>query len=301
MEETSTSGTPFGFDPEGDWIEQAREQLREGGFTLPEEASDGQVMRAFLNVQRRQIRARPRTVHRSSEFSVDDRQLAAVEEIERRSREGADLNRFLSKRLRDPLAADGLLFDWDIHHFHLGTVLEASGFVRRTHELLFARVTQDAMYLIAVGAHGDWADERLVEIICRDWPESIGPFRLKGLRAPDGSYSQKEREQLRNAGVQTVYGAEDGSVYAAIGGGYTTDGTNTSVTVEMMRLRRYLRILQKIVAENDRAIRKDAWSVGVDPSSLRLRLMFEGDRPVAQDEGGKIRVALPAYEQIRGG
>ncbi len=58
---------------------------------------------------------------------------------------GPDVDRWADK--------DFLLNTMGYHHFHLGTVLESEGFVTRTDEVIFARVTREKFTVVAIFDH----------------------------------------------------------------------------------------------------------------------------------------------------
>jgi len=223
-----------------------------------------------------------------------------LREIQRRSEAGRDLNCFLSKKLLDAHFQDKLLFDWGIHHFHLNVALEASGFSVRSDRLLFARVTEDVLYFIAIGDHQSWADEQLVENLHRNWPDTMRPFRLNGVLAPTQRITQEERAALRQSGIQTFVHTKDDTIYGPIGGGYATDGSSVRVTQDLITLRHYFGELKRIVREDRDRISKRAWSAGINPDTLRLRLVYDGEKPFAQDDAARLRIRLPPFAAQQG-
>jgi hypothetical protein len=124
---------------------------------------------------------------------------------------------------------DSLLNDWDIHHFHLGTVSDQSGFIQRTGPLLFARVTDTHFYLIDVPHHGDWTQQRLVEIMHNNWPDSLSDHCIPGALGLEYRPSDDDIRDLRRAGVDIAIQVSDGTVYHSMGGGYTTSGLSVDV------------------------------------------------------------------------
>ncbi len=285
----------YGFSPYRDWTELARSWLTEAGYETPPCATEDEVARLWLNVRHRSVEPVPRRSYRASDFEVPQEDIPAVSEIERRIVAGLDVNRFLSKRLLDAAFQDHLLFDWGIHHFHLNIALDSSGFSIRSGRLLFVRFAAASAYLIAVGDHKSWTDERMIEVLHRDWPDSISNLRLVGLHGPTEQISPADRSRLRRLGVQTVVQTSDGVLYAPIGGGYATDGSSILVTRDLMNLRDYFRELEQRVLANSRRIDEAAWSAGINPNKLRLRLVLEGDQPFAQDDEGTLRVRLPRF------
>jgi len=287
------SDLPFRFDPWSDWISEKREELSQ----LDSRASsspDFEVARMWLSMERRLIESKPRRVIRPESFAFESDNELPLVEIERRAGQGRELNSFLSKRARNPFQSDALLSDWGIHHLHLNLVLDANDFRRRSDRLLFVRVRPEELYFIAIGDHTSWSDVELIEVIHRNWPETIAQHCIPGLPAPRTTWSSRERQQLRNAGRQTLVSTNDGTTYAPIGGGYTTDGSSLEVSLHLRQLIQYLEGLRNAVAESEAEIRQRCWADGVNPDELYLRLKIEDEAPYAVDEGLGVEIRLPA-------
>jgi hypothetical protein len=84
---------------------------------------------------------------------------------------GIDLRPHISRKIVDLHFDDDLLNEWDIHHLHLGTTLDANGFVKRTGPVLFVRFDRQNAYFINVLGHGSWTNQDMIRIIHRKWPE----------------------------------------------------------------------------------------------------------------------------------
>ena len=86
---------------------------------------------------------------------------------------------YMSKTIIDADSHDSMLDHWGIYHFHLGTELEESGnFIRRTGDILLCRIDDKYAYFITILPHGrnvpaPWYRKELIEIIHKNWPESI--------------------------------------------------------------------------------------------------------------------------------
>ena len=129
---------------------------------------------------------------------------------------------------------DHLLNDWGIHHLHLGTNLEADGFVNRTGALLYVvfRDTLDVYgegntdaHLIGVMSHNDFATQELLEITHANWPRLMqfgSVVGLKGDRLSDDQISV-----LRSRRLNYCLLLRDGKAYLPPGGGVTLSGAST--------------------------------------------------------------------------
>jgi hypothetical protein len=122
----------------------------------------------YLNWVMRYVPPRPRKVHIESAAYNDRRWKSLRPNIEfflNKVRKGEDLTPHLSinphtrgytpenssaDRWSDK---DFLLNVMGYHHFHLGLTLEAKGFVARTNEVLFAKITRDSFVVVAILNH----------------------------------------------------------------------------------------------------------------------------------------------------
>lgn len=188
----------------------------------------------------------PRTVHRSAELEKNSamaKYSSAIAEIEADLRSGNSVARFLSRGVESSYVPtgkrptmsyprrdlDGLMAEWGIHHFHLSTVLESDGFVRRTDDLLLVALRNEDAYFIDIYPHESrtWTDRDVIRIAVRNWPEAQIVSPLKGGLTIEHAYTDEEYRNLRNAGV-TVLMEIDGVVY--VPPGQTTAGTPLSAT-----------------------------------------------------------------------
>jgi len=106
---------------------------------------------------------------------------------------------------------DAMMNDWGIHHLHLGTTVDAGGFVDRTGPVLYARLEPKDVYLLTVMEHGEWANQQLVQIIHDNWPRLLDRYRLRGVTLPS-SVTDGDIKRLRKGGVNTILRVTDGTV-----------------------------------------------------------------------------------------
>ncbi len=161
---------------------------------LPHDTSDAAVVAAlrgkhpgallalYFNWRSRLIPVQSRQVLRSTE--VDQNAIVAqrptvIAEIIRDIERGSDLTKYLSRRVRVGFELprspnkkhlgrlqhlDLLLNEWSVHHLHLSTDVAPDGFVERDDALLFAMFRAGKAYLLDIGTHTSFADDRLVQI-----------------------------------------------------------------------------------------------------------------------------------------
>jgi hypothetical protein len=232
--------------------------LRSAGYVVPPAISDDELLIGYFNTALRRIEPRPRIVERSRELVCPPGFEPRLQAIREKAERGEDLRPHQGKEIDDPFYSDGLLNDWGIHHLHLGTKIEADGFVTRTGPVLFARVLPDRLFMLQIWTHGRgagqvWTRQEMIEIIHENWPDSIARFRLKALGLEQG-HSDSDLKQLRNAGILTPLETKDHTVYMPPCGGIATNGTSIQVGLTCDRVKRYLHDLETYFRENIEAI-----------------------------------------------
>ncbi|MBE9061625.1 hypothetical protein [cf. Phormidesmis sp. LEGE 11477] len=235
-----------------DWAEILCEQLkRKGHFINPEIEDLDKLCLKYFNLLKRSIVSKPRVLVTSKEFRFS-KHSSGTKNIFKKAKSGGDLNPYLSKQIKNLDYNDSLLNDWGIHHFHLGKLKRGFGFADRTGSLLFARVTQDYFYVLNVFDHGSWTKIKLIEIIHKNWPESIDDFKLQGLRATQLSSSEEQISSFRKNGIGYFTQLSDGTIYAPIGGGYSLPPATISsdVRVTCNVYEQSVRDLERYVQDN---------------------------------------------------
>ncbi|HIF9534263.1 TPA: hypothetical protein ACX6S0_002622, partial [Photobacterium damselae] len=130
-----------------------------------------------------------------------------------------------------------------IHHFHLGETMEGN-FIKRTGPLLFALLVDNKFYAIGIFDHGSWADQDLVEIIHRNWPNVIDKYQIKGI-VSSSPLTEQERLYLRKVNGNSFVTVQDGTTYAPIGAGVVSAGFNVQAVISKDRQRAFLRSLEE--------------------------------------------------------
>ena len=182
----------------------------------------------FLDLKSKIIEPTPRKIKYSSSFTC----LADIEEglnfLLSKIKNGQSLFPHLSRNIFKAEEQDGMLYDWGIHHLHIGTKQDKKRkrLINGTKQIVYAIFDMEFAYLIAVSNHGRWADKNLLKIIKKDFPHLIEPHKLQGiLGGGENAYSEKEHMLLRKAGVNPITEI-DGVCYAPLGGGINTAGGN---------------------------------------------------------------------------
>jgi hypothetical protein len=276
-----------------DWVAHLKNELAAFGYNTTQMQSPEAVVHTFLNLTKRLVRPIPRTVLKAQTFFCPTELTGGLAEVERKIAAGEDLSPHLSRQLRSPSFNDSLLNDWGIHHIHLGTTVDADGFVTRTGPVLFARFDNTSAYLIDVLPHGSWSLQRLVKELHDNWPTSIKHFRINGVLGLATAVSDKDVATLRKGNVTTMVDLGGGIVYFPIGGGYSTSGLSTEVVIHSDRCAMRLRQMQQAVIQNIDAIANEAKAKGTPfPDCPRFELQIDCGNLYAVEVNCMVAVPL---------
>lgn len=150
-------------------------------------------------------------------------------------RNGTNIGSYLSKGYLKPYD-DMLLNDWGIHHFHLGESIDNDGFIKRTDELAFVIFDGDDAYIIAIQKHGNWANQKFIEEIDKNWSNIIEHSLVKNIGSLSFSPTDEMQEQFRKLGLISFIQLPNGKIYAPIGGGYNINGSGMFVNFSMRNI-----------------------------------------------------------------
>ena len=228
----------------------ARRRLRRFKHAKTEVVDEPYLM--LLRLRHRIPIARPRRFLVSREMGKRTQMLTDVERAGLAAlKEDVEQGRSLLPRMSEQVMRhfnDDLFNDWGIHHFHLGTELRRKGFYTRSRHVAMAIVQEDRFLLIDVVPHGNdvpepWADNALLSIVQRQWPDVLAPYRMRGVAKLLPDWNPQDRRELRSIGV--FLGVEvDGISYLPPGGGITTDRGSADVSSTFNDHRRKLRDVQ---------------------------------------------------------
>lgn len=257
----------------GDWYRVVLHELQQIDASIDPTMDPNDLCIRYVNWRMRQIPQGPREVHVAPELQCPTHLVAGFEALKDKIRMGDDLTSHLSWWLENLSFNDGLLNDWGIYHLHLGTAPDRKkpAFVERTKEVLMARFDDRNAYLIEIVLHQQWTRKRLLEIVHRNWPDTIVNYRLPG--RVDRTFTEQEHAQLRKFGVLTLIEV-DGVGYMPPGGGLTTSGVGICAVDTCNRivynLRDYEAQLKTKATEVAEAFRRHGVSVG-EPLELTMQ------------------------------
>ena len=274
----------FKVDFFSDWIALLRNDLTNMGYDLAG-FSDERIQIAYFNVKKRLIEPLKRSVLKSREFTCPPERVLGLERLEKEIQNGSDLRSYLSKKILGTDYNDNLLNHWGIYHLHLGENIEASGFIKREGPVLFVRFDKKNAYFIDVRGHGSWEEQRFIQVIHDNWPQTIDEFRYPVETILAYSATDNDVRNLRSAKINSPVGVSDGTIYAGIGGGVASNGVGIDVVSLMIETKRKVIDWQKSIQADVEALVKDAESKGVEFSSEHeINLCFEDSKAYAVEK-----------------
>ncbi|MEA5032125.1 MAG: hypothetical protein VB025_08265 [Sphaerochaeta sp.] len=165
-----------------------------------------------------------------------------IDAIKMRLTTGIDIKPYLSKTSKKYSYKDILLNNWDILHLHLGDTLGSDGYISRTNDLLYCRFDRKSSiaYFIVIQPHGAWTNKSLLEVIDRNWPESIKEFYIADgqLVAPEPDEKALYTLSINNINALIEI---NGKVYAPPGLGHAADG---SALIDVLYMQQGVRLFK---------------------------------------------------------
>jgi hypothetical protein len=210
---------------EADWTAHLRGLLTKTWGAQIADIPDAEIPFYHFESPRRRLKPGPRALKIADDFSCSTLDRAGWKGLQDKVRKGEDLNPHLSLRHASLRNADGLLAEWGVHHFHLGTAPHPTNpaYVGRTGPLVFALVDQQTFCAINVFSHDDcWEETRIIESIHRNWPDMVSAYQMNGVTGE--SLSKPQRRAIRKKNVNVLVTTTDGAVYAPIGGAVGASG-----------------------------------------------------------------------------
>jgi len=221
-------------DLHADFAAKCAAELQAAGYSLPTGPA-AEIIRAYANVQHRRVPQRPRNVHRAA-YSVPALLAAGEQAFLTKVENGDDLRPYQSTKLEKAEFNDGMLNDFGIQHFHLGTGPHPTkpSFMGRTEPVLFALVRDDDFYSLGCYAHGAWSQTVPLDLIHATWPDVIASDSLNNTTGIEVlglnvSYADAEVATLRMEGINALTQRPDGTIHIGPGGGVTLGGKSEKV------------------------------------------------------------------------
>lgn len=270
-----------------DWVDVLKQQMISWGYEFSGKEDNQEISFAYYNLMKRIVNPVPRKVVFSSEFTCPNKYRKGLNILIDKLERGEAVTNNLSKSIGDLKYNDGLLNDWGVYHFHLGTKIEDGGFVERSGPLLFARLDNKFAYFINVLSHGSWSKKDILRCVYENWPESIERYRLHGVSSIEDQPTDNDVATFRKNGISTLIQFDD-NAYFSPGGGYmssgismevvrTSDGVMNSLLLKQISLEKYLRKNEQIfegigkfkVSLN---LQEDTWYINDESGTFSMKL-----------------------------
>ena len=257
-----------------DFADAIRHKMASEGYDIASvEEDDEAAIRLYAKLSRRMIAPRPRQILKASNFDQLDYE-DAIAKLENAILTGANLSPYMSKTITDSDSHDSMLDHWGIYHFHLGTELEETGtFIRRTGDILLCRVDDNYAYFIKILPHGrnvpaPWYRKELIEVIHKNWPESIRHALATGVTEVSPRLNDHEVAELRRKTNLVLFlEMSDGTVYIPPGVGNTlglvaTDGSNINDTRFADQIHQLTKMVEERIVDSYLQIHRNARQLG---------------------------------------
>jgi hypothetical protein len=165
--------------------------------------------------------------------------------------------------------------------------------VNRTGPLLYAVVTPDTLYCIAILQHQQWSNQQLLGVMHRDFPDltKAATFKSSTLKpqALAVNYTDNEVQQLRNAGINAITQRTDGSIMMGAGGGVNLNRKKGQKSAKVANANIDVR---KVLQDAEDTLNEQAVKAGV-PNGHEVHLIEEDSRLIVTDASGAFRAELP--------
>ena len=276
-----------------DVAERCVQRLTEAGYA-PQPTDDGDAIHTYCGVRHRRVRPRPRRVHKAA-YTVPPDRVDGERQLLEKVAAGGDLWPHQSRQMGKLTFEDGMLNDYGIQHFHLGTTPDPKhpNLIAGTKELLFAVVKEDDFHVIGIYDHSAWSKQALLDVINKTWPKLSEPYTIKsgpgmrviGLRH---NYTEAEAAELRKAGVNTLVQRADGGIQIGMGGGINAAGGSVTARREADK---FLVAIEKVQEQVVTALAPRVAN-GDIPADAPVHLVWDGDAIYAVPEPPVVKVNL---------
>ncbi|WP_207423745.1 hypothetical protein [Desertivirga brevis] len=283
-----------------DWHNLVKDILNKENYNT-EELDDDLIGITYFAYLKRIVAPKKRKILKSREFSCPPELYAGLEQLELKISLGSELRPYLSRAVKRASNNDLLLYDWDIHHLHLGSIVEKDGFIQRTGPVVFIRFSEETAYLLNVFKHGNWSNAELIKIIHENWPESIKNCRIKDVIGLSTTISSPERQLLRAHQINSPVEIAPSVVYAGLGMGTSMSGTSNLALFKYVKLREALLEIEAMLKKNPGEYLNRVFEnlpVIANPK-LTFRLNRNGGGYTITEENNNIVINLEKRKQLQ--
>lgn len=268
---------------------------------LPGEGATNLSVLDWMHYRARIIPCRPRQVVVSEQVAARMASYPAIQRLKTEFAVGRDVSPWLSDRVRnrkdDPMA-DLMFNDWQISHFHLGTMFVSQSKVGprpKGELLLFALVKADRVTFLDLHPHGAWTLQQILHVLLQTSPQDMP--EMKGILGPQsGGLTDAEHLKARQNGL-TVPVHLDGRVFLPPGLGVSNSGHATRLVRLFNNASKQIRHVHGLFRDNNlpqHLLRKFA-IVGL-PVRLGIKLRDDGCLIIHEKTRAIELLALPPFE-----
>lgn len=247
------------------------------GLRIPIRAKIEDMLLEYLTIHKKLVFPRPRNIYVTPDLEkklVNHDKREVVEVIRKRLELGHDVNQFQSKRLFQTKFHDHLLYEWNIHHFHLSLKMDKKNKAfKKSDQLLFTYIDENNAILLDIEPHneGVFADEKWLEIIDNHFPEFLEPYLDNHITDISPNLNPIERQKLWNYGYTIGMTKVNGKIVHSPGIGRMTSGHSIIVTKTCDEILRWLYNLNDAFDNNLDPICK-MYNLNPEVSNFKLRL-----------------------------
>lgn len=159
----------------------------------------------YYNVIARLFESKPRGVIECEGFMCPEELREGYLALKKDITCGNQLLARMSRKIRRIDYSDGMFNDWGITHFHLGTSMQSDG-VQYNGGLMvaYAYVADDNVYMLEIGAHGQWDNRRLLEKLMQEHGHAINRCKTYGDFNDIKQDNRDIRRQLRESNINLI-------------------------------------------------------------------------------------------------
>lgn len=284
---------------EADIVEMMRNEMEDLNFDTSSITDPLELMQTYFSMARRLVPIRKYEVKEAKGFVVPDEVKEGYDQLKEKLKKGEDVIAHLHKAIDRVNGKDAMLFDWGIHHFHLGTTIEADGFVTRTGPVLYAVVKDNTIYAITINQHGHWSDKEMLEAINENWPELLDGYLLPGNYNPEFIPTNEDIKELRRLNVNLFIQLSDGKSVMGRGGGLAGDGSSAECIRYALDLRNGLDKVEDKIEKQLEEINEglpDGMQYKIEDLNVFYR---EEDEICVKTEDGAIKTTLLGLPSLK--
>ncbi|MGA2976361.1 MAG: hypothetical protein ABSF77_13710 [Spirochaetia bacterium] len=254
----------------------------------------------YLDLSARIPDAHPRAIIRSSAFTCPPERTAGLRMLESDILLGKPLFPRLSRQIFDATRPDGMLFDWGVIHFHLGTRPDPKHptLIEGHSEIAYAVINQATAYLLFVDHHGRWADIEILRLISREFPHLLRPYAMPANVRPVVTFGSTEHAALRRAGVNVMVEI-NGLGYLPPGGGINMAGGSMNSMLRLQQTSHWYRSAEAAITNHLQRISSESEWPWPASTTFDLRMEEFSDTSITVlDRANQLKVEL-AYAADR--